>query len=443
MSIVDTMINSFLYERLYSPSQQQAFQEKRLQKLVRYVKASSPYLGELYQNIGEDFSLRDLPITNKQMIMEHYDDWVTDRRIKLRDIQEFVSHTENIGRPFCGKYLVASTSGSTGYPLHFILNRKIINVSTCSALLHRALRRKPVALVFPDNLFLIVNGAILENSYRFPHIMKHSFPMVNAMLPPEQIAGRLNALKPKTVYGYTSVIEAIAEQAERGNLTADIQEAVCCSERLTDKTRAYIESQLHCTARSIYGCTESGNIAMDCPEGHMHLMNPYVILELVDEHNQPVKNGEKAYKVLLTNLVSDTLPIIRYELMDHMVLHEERCSCGARGSWIEVEGRSGLDLLEFENGVKIAPFLVYVLVETIDAIRKFQIILHDGDRLELRAIFMPGADPQSAFRQARKQVLDYLKKCGVTTAELVLSDQAPAVDPRNRKFKSVYQIHDR
>ena len=443
MSIIDTMIHCFLYEKTYSPSQQQAFQDKQLKKLVRHVKANSPYFRTFYQNIGEDFSLQDLPITSKQMIMENYDRWTTDPQVKLEDVREFVRNKDNIGRPYCGKYLVASTSGSTGYPLHFLMNKKIVNVSTCTALLTKALSRTPVALVYPAHLFLIENAAIVQNMHRFPHIMKHSFPLVDAMQDPEQIAAELNRIKPKTVYAYTSVIESIAEQAERGNLTAKIREVVCCSEKLTEKSRHYIEDQLHCVVHSIYGCTEGGNIGIDCPQGHMHLFNPYVILELVDEHNQPVKPGEKAYKVLLTNLASDTLPIIRYELMDHLTLHEEGCACHGRQPWIEMEGRSGLDLLEFSGGKKVAPVLVYFVVELMDTLRKFQIILHDGDVLEFRAVFMPGVDEQAVFEEARQKVMDYLHECGVDSATMYLSPEPPAVNPVNQKFKSVYQVHDR
>ena len=442
MSIVNTMIHSALCKYVYTPRQQQKFQEKQLHRLVRYAREHSPYLRELYRDLGEDFQLTDLPITNKQMIMEHYDEWTTDPEVKLSELREFVKDTNNIGRHYKGKYLVGSTSGSTGYPLHYLLNSRIINVSTCTALLSRALKKRPVALVYPKHLFLIENAAIMANNRRFPRIMKHSYPMVDAMLSPEEIASELNAIQPKTVYAYTSVIESIAEQAERGNLKCHIEEAVCCSERLTPKARRYMEQQLHCTVRSIYGCTETGNIAIDGPCGHMHLNNPYVIVELVDENNRPVPPGQTAYKALVTNLCSDTVPIIRYELMDRMTLHQEPCGCGDHSFWLDVEGRSGLDLLEFRNGKKVAPVLVYFVVELMDTLRKFQIILHDEDVLEFRAIFMPGVDEDAVFQEARQKVLDYLKTCGVEGVRMYLSREAPAIDPVSHKFKSVFQVHD-
>ena len=443
MSIADKMIRSALCQYIYSPQQQEKFQNKELHRLVRYAREHSPYLRELYRDVGEEFQLTDLPITNKQMMMEHYDLWTTDPEIKLRELQEFVKDPANIGRRYKGKYLVASTSGSTGYPLHYPMNSEMINVSTCTALLSKALKKRPVALVFPGNLFLIATGAIHANMRRYPHIMKKNYRFVDAMLPPEEIAAQLNEIQPRTIYGYSTLVESIAEQAERGNLHISVEEAICCSEMLTDHARQYIQAQLGCTTRSIYGCTETGNIGIDGLCGHMHLNNPYVIVELVDEHNQPVPPGQQAYKALVTSLCSDTLPIIRYELMDRLVLHTEGCTCGDHSPWVELEGRSGLQLLEFRGGRKVTPMLLYVAVEVMDTLRKFQIILHDDDVLEFRAIFMPGVDEAAVFREARQRILDYLATCGVERASVYLSKEEPAIDPVSHKFKSVFQVHDR
>ena len=442
MSIVNTMISAACYKYIYNSRQQEKFQDKELHKLVKYVKNHSPYLQKLYGNVGDDFKITDLPITNKKMIMENYDVWATDPEIKLEDVKKFVKDTNNVGCRYLGKYLIGSTSGSTGYPLHTMINQKIINASTCTALLSKALSRKPVALVYPKDVFLIENGAILYNMKRFPHIMKKSFPLVDALQSPDRIAAELNRIQPKTVYAYTSVIESIAEQAERGNLKANIEEVVCCSEMLTDKARNYISKQLNCVVRSIYGCTESGNIAIDGPCGHMHLINPYIIIEYMDENNNPVKPGEQSYKILVTNLSNDVLPIIRYEVMDHLTLHPEPCGCGDRSQWIEMEGRSGLELLEFSNGIKVAPILVYCVVELMDTLRKFQIILHSNDVMEFRAVFMPDVDEAAVYEEAKERVMTYLKECGIDSATMYLADEKPAVDPVTQKFKSVYQVRD-
>jgi phenylacetate-CoA ligase len=47
------------------------------------------------------------------------------------------------------------------------------------------------------------------------------------------------------------------------------------------------------------------------------------IVEVVDEAGRHVAPGEPGSKVLLTNLVNLTQPLIRYELSDSAVLDEE------------------------------------------------------------------------------------------------------------------------
>lgn len=45
-------------------------QKERLKKLVEYARENSPYFKELYRNIPEDFSLTDLPHTEKSVLVE-------------------------------------------------------------------------------------------------------------------------------------------------------------------------------------------------------------------------------------------------------------------------------------------------------------------------------------------------------------------------------------
>lgn len=60
-------------------------QNRQLKKLVKYVKENSPSMAKLYQGIGKKFNLRDLPVTNKEMIMSDYDNWITTSDFTLKD----------------------------------------------------------------------------------------------------------------------------------------------------------------------------------------------------------------------------------------------------------------------------------------------------------------------------------------------------------------------
>ena len=99
-----------------SEAERTALQQKRLRELVSYVKENSPYFAELYKNVDENTPLSEIPVTNKQEMMSNFDKWLTDSSITTAKVENFMSDVSNIGTKLDGKYLVYTTSGSTGNP---------------------------------------------------------------------------------------------------------------------------------------------------------------------------------------------------------------------------------------------------------------------------------------------------------------------------------------
>ena len=96
----------------------------------------------------------------------------------------------------------------------------------------------------------------------------------------------------------------------------------------------YQEAALAAFGRKIiseYGAAETGIIAFECAAGSMHVNMETCIVE--------VENNE----ILVTNLVSNSFPVIRYRLGDYVDYDpESRCSCGLSHPVIrEVTGRIG------------------------------------------------------------------------------------------------------
>lgn len=93
------------YQKL-SPVERKALQKQRLERLVFCAKRESPYFAKLYADVPENFSLADLPPTDKPTMMEHWDEWITDRDVTLAQVQAFMGGPDNIGRKFRGQYRV-------------------------------------------------------------------------------------------------------------------------------------------------------------------------------------------------------------------------------------------------------------------------------------------------------------------------------------------------
>lgn len=99
-----------------SEAERTALQQKRLRELVSYVKENSPYFAELYKNVDENTTLSEMPVTNKKEMMANFDKWLTDSSITKAKVEDFMSDVSNVGTKLDGKYLVYTTSGSTGNP---------------------------------------------------------------------------------------------------------------------------------------------------------------------------------------------------------------------------------------------------------------------------------------------------------------------------------------
>ena len=137
--------------------------------------------------------------------------------------------------------------------------------------------------------------------------------------------------------GYSSMIHEVAKYVERHpELKSKIQLRFIkgTSEKILP---SYQQSAKQAFGRGIvseYGAAEAGIIAFECPEGKMHLNMETAIVE------------ECEGKILVTNLVSDSFPVIRYELGDVIdVDFETCCPCGRKSHILnEVTGRTGSNI---------------------------------------------------------------------------------------------------
>ena len=96
---------------------------KRFRKLVDHAKDNSPYYTRLIidRNINVDSCTpADFPELTKVMLMENFDDIVTDRRISKQRIAEFLTQSSDPKELFLNKYIVMHTSGTSGVVGYFL-----------------------------------------------------------------------------------------------------------------------------------------------------------------------------------------------------------------------------------------------------------------------------------------------------------------------------------
>ena len=436
MGLFDKMIKTLVGDRR-SREKITAVQRKRLTALVNMARERSPFYQKLYADIGNDFALTDLPPVSKPELMAHFDDVLTDRSITMERIDSFTQDLDNVGRMIDDRYLIFRTSGSTGNPAVVLYDKQNIDVSSAVAAFRTFARKedlrkfmkhgKRTAGVFADYGFYLACGMSRYLQLKMPRHKTKITVDVNA--PEADIIKQLNDFQPAMLSGYPSNLALLADYEEL-NIHPDV--VITGGELLTDDIRRKLERKFGCYVQTHYSCTEGGEIACECEEKHLHINEDWVIVEPVDSENRPVPYGEMSDKVLITNLSNYIQPFIRYELTDRVTVHNEKCKCGRSTLWLEIEGRTD-DILEFANGIRIAPMSLYKVLEEVKAIRRFQLIQRSSDEVELRMI---SDCPEEAFTEAKHDLQEFFMSKGLTV-DVVLSDLPPQADKVSGKFKHV------
>ncbi len=438
MGLFDKMLKTYNGDH-WSRAKIEAVQKKRLNEVVKYARARSPFYRELYADIGEKYSLTDIPPVSKPELMAHFDDVLTDRNISMERIDAFTQDIDNIGRMIDGKYLIFKTSGSTGNPAVVLYDRRNIDVSSAVAAFRTFARKedfrkfmkhgKKTAGVFADYGFYLACGMSRYLQLKMPWQKTKITVDVNA--PEAEIIKQLNAFRPAMLSGYPSNLALLADFKEL-NINPDV--VITCGELLTDEIRRKLTNKFDCYVQTHYSCTEGGEIACECEERHLHINEDWVIVESVDAENNPVPFGEMSDKVLITNLSNYIQPFIRYELTDRVIVHNEKCKCGRSTLWLEIEGRTD-DILEFDKGVRIAPMSLYKVLEEVRGIRRFQLVQRAPGRLEIRMI---SDDREAAFEKAQHDLQQFFESKGLTV-EIILSEDPPQANKVSGKFKHIYK----
>ena len=318
-----------------------SIRDAAVSRLIRFSRASSPFYAEFHKGL-EEAPLADLPILTKATIMERFDDLVTERRIRLADVER---HLDQLPAQlfYLGRYRVCSTSGSTGRRGFFLFDPD--EWATAIASFRRTaawcgvgypLFFAPMAVVTSSVPWHMMAQA--GTSLRLPWVRTERFDATETM---ESLTRRLNELRPRLITTYPSVGRALAKEQLEGRLKIEPGTVFTGSEVLTPAVRSLMERAWGSgRVFNRYGATETGSIAAECASHRLHLAEDLLVVEGVDRENRPVPPGITSDKLLVTVLFRRTQPLIRYEISDRIVFASKVCDCGLPWRVLErVEGR--------------------------------------------------------------------------------------------------------
>lgn len=433
--------------------------ERRFASLLKTAEASPLYRARLRGAAVSALSdLQTLEPVGKAELMRRFDEWSTDRAVTRAAVEHFLQGTSRLADAFLGKYLVWSSSGTSGTPGIFVQDtRSLAAYEALDALRLRgsATRSVPVAAWSVGQRLAYVGAtgghfagvvsvervrrltaapALLPSGWLMPIMQTFS---VQAPMP--ELARGLQDFGPTVLITYPSCAAALAQLQRAGELRLRLAEIWVGGEQLSNAQRALVRSAFGCPLRNNYGASEFFSIAWECEHERFHVNDDWVVLEPVDRQLRPVASGVTPHAVLLTNLANHVQPLLRYRLDDAIRFTAERCACGRGFPVIDVQGRGGHTLQLRGAGdrpVTILPLAVQTVIEEGAQITQFQLLYTASGTLELR--FEPAViEPDRAFGRARTALTDYLHTLGVHGVRIVHGRKPPLRDRPSGKLSRV------
>lgn len=192
-------------------------------------------------------------------------------------------------------------------------------------------------------------------------------------------------LKSTVITATSSYALLLAEEINRRGIKDKIclKKGVFGSERWSDKMRKYIHEELGVELYDIYGLTEiyGPGIGINCQyETGMHYWDDYVYIEIIDPvTGNPVPDGEEG-EIVITTLVKEGAPLIRFRTHDISRIIPGECPCGSKYPRLDViKGRSD-DMFKV-HGVNMFPSQVEEILGLVDGVSsEYKIdIAHDEE----------------------------------------------------------------
>ncbi len=166
-------------------------------------------------------------------------------------------------------------------------------------------------------------------------------------------------MKSTVICATSSYALLLAEEIEKRGIKNKIhlKKGVIGSERWGEKMRQRIKNELGIELYDIYGLTEiyGPGIGINCKyDTGMHYWDDYLYIEIMDPVTlKPVPDGEMG-EIVITTLVKEGAPLIRYRTHDLSRIIPGECPCGSRFPRLDmIMGRTD-DMIKIK-GVNVFP----------------------------------------------------------------------------------------
>lgn len=228
-------------------------------------------------------------------------------------------------------------------------------------------------------------------------------------------------LKSTVITATSSYALVLAEEIEKRGLKDQIylKKGVIGSERWSEKKRQAIREGLGIELYDIYGLTEiyGPGIGINCEqEEGIHYWDDYIYIEIINPNTGEVVPDGEPGEIVITTLVKEGAPLLRFRTHDMSRIIPEPCSCGRSYPRIDIiQGRSD-DMFKV-HGVNMFPGQVEEILQQVDGVlSEYTInIAHDEDHNRDILFVTVEAEGRVSFDQAGTRIRELFKsRIGVT-----------------------------
>ncbi len=308
-----------------SLTEQQHYQEQQLPGLLSYVLEHSKFYAAQFNKNKIDPSkiktledLRQIPVTTKNDIQQHNDDFIC---VPPKKIIDYIT-----------------TSGTLGDPVTFPLTDKDLD-----------------RLAYNEYISFVCAGATSDDIFQLMTTLDRRFMAglayflgirklgagvvrVGAGIPELQW-DTIKRIQPTAFLTVPSFLLKLIEYAEAHGIdykNTSIKKAICIGEALRNQDFSLttlgqkIKDKWNIELYSTYASTEMSTAFTECSAGKGGHHHPeLVIVEFLDENNQPVQEGE-AGEVTVTTLGVEGMPLLRFKTGDLCYHFTAPCICGRK-----------------------------------------------------------------------------------------------------------------
>ncbi|MBQ4464339.1 MAG: phenylacetate--CoA ligase [Oscillospiraceae bacterium] len=205
----------------------------------------------------------------------------------------------------------------------------------------------------------------------------------------------------------------LAEEIEKRGIRNRIKlrKGVIGSERWSQKMRERISTELGIELYDIYGLTEiyGPGIAINCEynEG-MHYWDDFLYIEVIDPvTGENVPDGEQG-EIVITTLVKEGAPLIRYRTHDLSRIIPGKCKCGRCYPRLDViQGRTD-DMMKF-RGVNVFPNQIEEVLASFPEISsEYQVRISHIEGKDVMRIYVE-SDSKTNCNDLSKRIADKFK----------------------------------